>query len=102
MVDHAYEYRFDIQDAKNWKIFLDQFGYVIIKQVATEEDVIHSRNLYWNYFEESIPQLKRTDIQTWNHMKIPSCGIMFGYEKFGALSTHSEGAWFLRGLPKLR
>ena len=27
---------------------------------------------------------------------------MFGNQKFGALSTHSEGAWYLRGLPKLR
>jgi hypothetical protein len=38
MVDIAndLDYRFAIEDTTNWLAFLDRFGYVVIKQVATE------------------------------------------------------------------
>jgi len=85
--------------------YLDEFGYVVFKNVATEEEVIQARNLFWDFAEdvkgfEGTQALSRNDPSTWDSvfwMGDPYTGIVFRYG-----IGQSPFLWYCRSLPKVK
>eukprot|EP01111_Echinosteliopsis_oligospora_P011316 TRINITY_DN3708_c0_g1_i1.p1 TRINITY_DN3708_c0_g1~~TRINITY_DN3708_c0_g1_i1.p1 ORF type:complete len:423 (-),score=99.52 TRINITY_DN3708_c0_g1_i1:50-1246(-) len=79
--------------------YLDRKGYVVFKNIATQEEVETAITLFWDLAEASMPSINRNDPSSWDNPWVasPSIGIMassgIGQSKF---------MWHLRTLPKLR
>lgn len=100
-MEASYEGNFEVEDVANWLPYLDAHGYVVIKNVATKEEIDKGLNLLWDYLE-SFPDgtVDRNDPTTWN-MKagwFPNVhnGLGNGYG-FGQCAF----AWHSRLLPKV-
>lgn len=94
------EGRFGIEDRDSWLAYLDEHGYVVLKNVASPLEVTKGISLLWD-FMESFPgtELKRDQIETWrspNWFPSPTNGIANGFG-FG----QSRFLWHARLLPKV-
>ena len=70
-------YTFLIEDSISWKLFLAQHGYVVLKSVASPDELVTARDLYWNYFESRIPGICRTNELTCDLIRCHKHGIHF-------------------------
>jgi len=88
-------YRFDLDDA-NWVSYLADNGYVVIKAVADEEQVQTAIDLFWKHFERT-KKVQRHDFESWKQWNTDKRGIVVDAEVI-----QSAGAWYVRGLPKIK
>jgi len=89
------EYWFELEDDA-WVSYLENEGYVVIKQVANKEQVENAIDLYWQHFEKT-NGVNRNDPKTWEKWYTDRRGI----ETRGP-TIQCAAAWFLRGLPKVK
>jgi len=93
--------RFDITSDKERTEalqYMEENGYVIFKQVASEDELKQARNLMWEFFEGLNRGVKRDDVKTWNKLPAyPTNGIVAG---FGV--GQSAFVWYVRTLPKVK
>jgi hypothetical protein len=78
--------------ASPWLSHLEQHGYVVLKNIATSEEVATARRLIWDTFEERF-DVRRDDISTWSKLggvTVPGICTEFGL-------AQSQGPWFIRG-----
>lgn len=73
---------------------LSRDGYVTISKILTPMEIQHARGLLWDHIE-SISGCDRSDPNTWHKWKLDHRG-------FVEASHQSRGAWFVRGLPRLK
>eukprot|EP01090_Pellita_catalonica_P001962 TRINITY_DN11658_c0_g1_i1.p1 TRINITY_DN11658_c0_g1~~TRINITY_DN11658_c0_g1_i1.p1 ORF type:complete len:342 (+),score=40.34 TRINITY_DN11658_c0_g1_i1:31-1056(+) len=92
--------RFDVDDEAAYK-YLDENGYVVIKDVCTEDEIKTARGKAWDYIEglgEGL--IKRDDVKSWGSSRWPDPygkGIVAG-DGVG----QSEFLWYCRGIPKVK
>jgi len=51
-------------DSKEALKFLDEHGYVVIKNVLSAEEISHAKDLCWKFLENGFGA-KRGDVTTW-------------------------------------
>ena len=79
--------------------YLDEYGYVVIKNALTAKEAQRTLDLLWDYLEELGTGIDRKDPTTWVDDKWPTCahgGIMPSYG-----IGHSEAQWYVRGIPNV-
>jgi hypothetical protein len=93
--------RFDAGDPA-MPMYLDEHGYVVVKGVASADEVEVAKDLFWQYCEAS-SAMRRGQPETWEDepdqerfLADPENGIISG------AFCHSEAAWFARTRPKVR
>jgi len=80
--------------------FFNANGYVVIKAVATPEQVEKGISLFWDLVEQQQPAINRNDPSTWKTetwVASAEIGIMSGYG-----IGQSEFLWYTRQLPKVK
>jgi len=91
--------RFSIDD-KDAYAYLEEFGYVVFKDVANKEEIEKGKELAWDYIESVTEGVSRHDLNTWYTNKWPD-----PYHK-GIISGDSVGQspflWYCRGLDKVQ
>jgi len=91
--------RFQIDDKKAFA-YLEEFGYVVFRDVANEEQIERGRSLAWDHVEDVSNGVLRDDISSWFSTKWPdpfNKGIVTA-DSVG----QSEFLWFVRGLPAVQ
>lgn len=91
--------RFDADDPEMASYFKEH-GYVVIKNVANEEERATAIGLFWDLCEQMRPEIKRTDPSTWADaywVADQSVGVMSGYG-----IGQSPFMWYTRTLPKVK
>ncbi|KAJ8599244.1 hypothetical protein CTAYLR_006218 [Chrysophaeum taylorii] len=91
----ADNYSFALEDLA-WVEHLRDEGYAVVEGVAALSEVAEAKRLLWRSIEE-ITAAKEKDIKTWDDddWRLPASGLM-------PELAQSAGAWFLRGLPRVR
>mmetsp|Transcript_43848 Transcript_43848/g.82241 ORF Transcript_43848/g.82241 Transcript_43848/m.82241 type:complete len:449 (+) Transcript_43848:61-1407(+) len=83
--------------ASPWLSHLEQHGYVVLKKIATSEEVALARQMIWDTFEERFDVL-RDDVSTWTKLGGGSGpGIFTGWGL-----AQSQGPWFIRSLERAK
>jgi hypothetical protein len=80
--------------------YLDQHGYVILKETLTGKEAEKTLSLLWDYLEDLGTGIDRKDPQTWEDDRWPTSahgGILPSYG-----IGHSESQWFLRSIPNVK
>ena len=80
--------------------YLDEYGYVVIKNALSSEEAQKTIDLLWDYLEELGTGIDRKDPATWGNDNWPTCahgGIMPSYG-----IGHSKAQWFVRGVPNVK
>jgi len=92
--------RFAIDDAERWLNYFREEGYVVLKNIASEEQVEVSVEGIWDQLEALGSGIKRDDISTWSDENWP------GWLHTGFLLSHgiphSKAIWDLRSIPAIR
>lgn len=90
--------KFDAEE--NFIPHLQEHGYVVLKNVANEETLEQSLNLFWNELASLGSGIERDDVSTWVDENWP------GYFDRGFFNSHNlpqtEASWMLRSLPKIK
>jgi len=81
--------------------YLDDHGYVVFKDVLTEEEILKARELLWKWIlTNGAGNIHRDDPQTWGNNNWP------GNRQNGIISEdgigQSEFLWYLRGIPNVK
>jgi ectoine hydroxylase-related dioxygenase (phytanoyl-CoA dioxygenase family) len=83
--------------APEWLKHLEDHGYVVLKNIATPEEVETARQMIWDTFEDKY-KVQRDKVSTWTKLG--------GSTGPGIFTTHgvmqSPGPWFIRGLPRAK
>jgi len=80
--------------------YLEEHGYVVIKNALSESEAAKTLDLLWDYLEDLNTGIDRNDPSTWEDDRWPTCahgGIMPSYG-----IGHSESQWYLRGIPNVK
>eukprot|EP01087_Luapelamoeba_hula_P006035 TRINITY_DN16188_c0_g1_i1.p1 TRINITY_DN16188_c0_g1~~TRINITY_DN16188_c0_g1_i1.p1 ORF type:complete len:378 (+),score=58.36 TRINITY_DN16188_c0_g1_i1:52-1134(+) len=93
--------RFDVEDPAAYQ-YLEENGYVVIKDVLTPDEIEKGRGLAWDFMEgRPDSAIKRNDPATWTDES--------GWpDKYGKgiivedAAGHSEFLWFVRGVPNVQ
>ena len=80
--------------------YLDEFGYVVIKNALTAEEAKKTIDLLWDYLEELGTGIDRTNPKTWGDDRWPTCAHGAILPSYGI--GHSEAQWFVRGVPNVK
>lgn len=85
---------FERSDFVNWKDHLDTEGYVVIKNVLSEEEMKQGIELFWKDWNQVSPGFVRTDPTTWSIQTSP---MMFakGMAVFNGFGQ-CDFMWYLR------
>lgn len=90
---------FDLSNPHEWRKHFEEFGYVVIENVITKDDIEKAQDLLWDFL--STMGINRKDPRTWSNDKWPNTalkkGIVSGY---GA--GQSDFMWFLRSIHNVR
>lgn len=80
--------------------FLNENGYVVYSQVASEQQTKEAVSLFWDYMESVGAGFQRTDENTWYTPEWPA------FQNSGVIAGHGAGQsaflWFCRGLPDIK
>lgn len=92
--------RFDVDDLKFLE-YLEEYGYVVIKGVASASDVAAAHDALWEFLQPACG-MKKEDPSTWTDFKFhqigsPDMGILHSNG-----INHSAYLWKARLLPKVR
>lgn len=93
-------YRFDLDDSENWKTYLEENGFVVIKQVADDGHIQTATGLMWNFLESLETGIDRKKPETWKNENWPhslSTGIISQYG-----IGQSDFMWYCRLIPNVR
>jgi len=91
--------RFSVDDPDGY-IYLEENGYVVFKDVATEAQIELGKNLAWDYLEGLSVGISRHDEKTWNTQHWPD---PFGNGIVAADGVgHCELLWMVRGIPEVK
>jgi len=94
--------RFDVKDTKEVAQYLEENGYVVIRNAVPSDKLDHAISLLWDFLE-GVPgtDVRRDDIKTWGSCRDwlpnPNNGIINGFG-FG----QSAFMWNLRQMPSVR
>jgi len=91
--------KFESSDPK-LAAYFKEFGYVVVKNVASESEVAAGISLFWDLCEKQVPSIKRNDPSTWGDSTWVAStvnGIAAGYG-----IGQSEFLWHARLLPKVK
>jgi len=91
--------RFDLKDSKKWLKHLQERGYVVLKSVASIEDVETAKGLLWHDIE-LLTGATRENMDTWEFASSTS-EFASTTGLYGDLAQ-STGAWFIRGLADIK
>lgn len=91
--------KFDINNS-NLINYFNENGFVIIKNIATENEINNSTNLFWNFIEEN-SNMKRDDISTWTDNNFRRVGSTSTGILAGAGFGQSDFLWSLRTIPNV-
>ena len=80
--------------------YLDEYGYVVIKNALTEGEADKTVDLLWDYLEELGTGIDRTDPTTWEDDRWPTCAHGAILPSYGI--GHSTAQWFVRGIPNVK
>ncbi|CAM9360576.1 unnamed protein product, partial [Ectocarpus fasciculatus] len=93
--------RFDSDDPDLVR-YLDEHGYVVIKAVATPEEVSQATDLLWRFLESDKIGMKRGKPQTWTGKLFQNVGSRSnGILMYNGIQQ-SDMLWFIRMLPKVK
>jgi len=87
-------YVFEICDEAIWLKQLRDHGFVVLRGVATAEQVRDAKDMLWDGIQERFGHVKRADPTTWQFPLHPS-GIV-------PWLAQSAGAWAVRGWPGIK
>eukprot|EP01130_Rhizamoeba_saxonica_P007129 TRINITY_DN2867_c0_g1_i3.p1 TRINITY_DN2867_c0_g1~~TRINITY_DN2867_c0_g1_i3.p1 ORF type:complete len:317 (+),score=48.15 TRINITY_DN2867_c0_g1_i3:26-952(+) len=91
-----HDYWFELDDQENWMEYLNEQGYVVLKQVASTLQVETAIDLYWHHYQQLL-DVDRNNIDTWQDWYLDRRGI-----QTKGPTIQSEAAWFIRGLPNVK
>lgn len=95
-----YSPRFDLEDPL-WLEYLQDNGYVIIKDIAMRNEIVEALKLLWEFLEEKC-QMYEGNPETWTDENFAKLGdSRTGILSFSGIQ-HSKFLWYLRLLPKVR
>ena len=80
--------------------YLDEYGYVVIKNALTAEEAEKTIDLLWDYLEELGTGIDRTNPTTWEDDRWPTCAHGAILPSYGI--GHSQAQWFVRGVPNVK
>lgn len=81
--------------------YLDEHGYVVIKSVASAEEIETATRLLWKFLKDQIGMM-RTKPRSWTQVNFQNVGIRSnGILAFGGIQQ-SEFLWYIRLLPKVK
>mmetsp|Transcript_19863 Transcript_19863/g.25688 ORF Transcript_19863/g.25688 Transcript_19863/m.25688 type:complete len:327 (+) Transcript_19863:93-1073(+) len=98
---------FELSEISEAMKYLEGNGYVVIRNILSEEEIHHGKSLFWDFLE-TIPErcgtneeyARRNDITSWTDRNWP------GDPRTGIISSYGAGqspfSWFLRTRPKVR
>jgi hypothetical protein len=98
-IEYKHVERFEPGSAES-VAYLDQHGYVILKETLTEKETEKTLCLLWDYLENLGTGIDRKDPKTWEDDRWPTSahgGILPSYG-----IGHSESQWFLRSIPNVK
>lgn len=92
--------RFDVADKSAFVDYLKANGFVVIRGVASADEVEHAKGLLWKYLQEN-SYMRKDDPSTWTNKNFKTggdaqSGILGGY------IGQSKFCWFTRLLPKVK
>eukprot|EP00930_Biecheleria_cincta_P089874 TRINITY_DN79205_c0_g1_i1.p1 TRINITY_DN79205_c0_g1~~TRINITY_DN79205_c0_g1_i1.p1 ORF type:complete len:331 (-),score=43.23 TRINITY_DN79205_c0_g1_i1:43-1035(-) len=87
-------YSFDLSDERNWSAHLRRHGFVVIRGIATAEQVNDAKDLLWDAICERFGHAVRDDPNTWN-FPLNCSGIV-------PWLAQSAGSWAVRGWPGVK
>jgi hypothetical protein len=90
------EYTFDFDAKSEWRTFLSENGFVVLRNVATKQQVNGAVDAFWTFFERE-HDVDRHDVETWKQWHVDSRGIVVD----GA-AIQCSAAWSIRALPKVK
>eukprot|EP00746_Dinoflagellata_sp_MGD_P166697 gnl/MRDRNA2_/MRDRNA2_96772_c0_seq1.p1 gnl/MRDRNA2_/MRDRNA2_96772_c0~~gnl/MRDRNA2_/MRDRNA2_96772_c0_seq1.p1 ORF type:complete len:321 (+),score=65.01 gnl/MRDRNA2_/MRDRNA2_96772_c0_seq1:98-1060(+) len=88
-------YVFDLSDDANWLKHLRDHGFVVLRGVASGDQVCNAKGLLWDAICERFGDTKRDDPDTWNNFRLGQAGIV-------PWLAQSAGAWAVRGWPGVK
>jgi ectoine hydroxylase-related dioxygenase (phytanoyl-CoA dioxygenase family) len=93
-------YRFAFEDSNAWKTYLDENGFVVIKQVADTNHIAKATDLMWQFLEALETGIDRHNPNTWINNNWPMAFAT------GIISQHGIGQsdfmWYCRLIPGIR
>lgn len=97
----AYPPLFEISNVSEWRDHYNNFGYVVIKNVLTAQQIQEAENLLWKFLSGLGTGIERNNSKTWSNEQWPQSalkkGIVSGY---GA--GQSDFMWYLRCIDSIR
>eukprot|EP00009_Paramoeba_aestuarina_P003313 CAMPEP_0201516784 /NCGR_PEP_ID=MMETSP0161_2-20130828/8051_1 /ASSEMBLY_ACC=CAM_ASM_000251 /TAXON_ID=180227 /ORGANISM="Neoparamoeba aestuarina, Strain SoJaBio B1-5/56/2" /LENGTH=309 /DNA_ID=CAMNT_0047914065 /DNA_START=34 /DNA_END=963 /DNA_ORIENTATION=+ len=97
MADNSQDnFRFNVEEKDVWVPYLKEHGYVVIKEVANEQERETAISHFWDLFEKD-HDVTRNEPDTWKDWYVDRRGISLDVNVM-----QGKGAWFVRGLPKCK
>ena len=91
---------FDIKDVENWKNFLNQNGYVVLKDILQKEEIEKAMFLFKKSWNHVSPNFNWNDKKTWKTENSPIIWSK-GSATFSGFGQ-SEFMWFLRNIKNIK
>jgi ectoine hydroxylase-related dioxygenase (phytanoyl-CoA dioxygenase family) len=80
-----------------WLQHLEEYGYVVVKAMASAEELKNAQDAFWECLEAKHAGVKRNDLATWDKWRLDARGIVLDGDVL-----HCKGAWAIRGLAKVQ
>ena len=93
--------RFRLDDSSSWLAHLETQGYVVIREVATSDQVKHARDLLWSFVERNTT-MRRGEPATWTDAAFQKIGHVGTGICAGCYAGHSALCWYVRCLPPVK
>jgi ectoine hydroxylase-related dioxygenase (phytanoyl-CoA dioxygenase family) len=93
-------HRIDFEETDKWHNYLQENGYVVIKNVLLPEKVKEVRGKVWDFLESLGTGIKRDDKSTWANQNWPNTFSNGIISQYGV--GQSEASWTVRVEPRLR
>lgn len=90
-------YQFNLEDVGNWLSYFQKHGYIVLKQVASPDEVASAQALLWN----DIGRLNgafRDYPESWHRLD----GQQIGQTGLNSALAQSAGAWLIRSLSRVK
>lgn len=88
-------------DEPGWLTHLRQDGYCVIPAVVSSEEVSTATQLLWDtWLAGPKSKIDRRDKSTWTNANWPGAKTLGFLQSHGG--SHSEAAWYLRGIPAVK
>jgi len=98
-IEYKHVPRFNSGSAESSE-YLDEHGYVIIKEALSKEETEKTLSLLWNYLEDLGTGINRNNNETWGNDRWPTCAHGAIIPSYGI--GHCESQWFLRSIPNVK